>query len=72
MTLKKRGVLLKSDMDYSNSVAKERLIQMKEYEFLNCSQDQFYQMKKELQTVVSKYMTLTPEQYEIRLIMKQT
>lgn len=56
---------------YSNSIAKERLKLMIEAEPVECSPEQMSQLKKEVAMVVGKYFDLTPETYEIKIVLKQ-
>lgn len=55
----------------TDEVAKERLLLMTEAEMIECSTEHLEQMKKELSSVINRYLGLKPEEYEIKLLMKQ-
>ncbi len=61
---------MKSRNGYSDSVAKERLKLMVESEPAECSSKLMDQMKQEIAVIVSRYFSLEPENYEIKVILK--
>lgn len=57
--------------NYSNHIAKERLKLMMESEPLECAPETMVQMKKEISDIVSRYFEISPDKYEIKVILKQ-
>lgn len=57
--------------DASNIVAKERLKMMVESEPMECSPSVMSRMKKEISEIISRYYEISPENYEICVILKQ-
>ncbi len=57
--------------EYSNTIAKERLKRMIESEPVECTPDTMVQMKKEISDIIGKYFEISPEKYEIKVILKQ-
>lgn len=55
----------------TGSIAKERLKLMLEAEPVECGQDKMAQMKKEISEIVSRYFDVQPDEYEIKVILKQ-
>lgn len=56
---------------FSNLIARERLKQMVESEAFDCSPEVLDQIKKEISLVIGKYFDLTPDTYEIKVLLKQ-
>lgn len=44
---------------------------MLEAEPVECGQDKMVQMKKEISEIVSRYFDVQPDEYEIKVILKQ-
>lgn len=57
--------------DSSHTIAKERLKMMVESEPMECSPSVMSQMKKEISDIISRYYEISPENYEISVILKQ-
>lgn len=55
----------------SNQIAKERLKLMTEAGVVDASPVALRRMKKEISAIISRYYNLAPENYEIRVILKQ-
>ena len=55
----------------TGSIAKERLKLMVESESMDHSPVVITRMKKEISDIISRYYDITPEDYEIRVILKQ-
>ncbi len=55
----------------SNQIAKERLKLMTEAGVVDASPVALRRMKKEISAILSRYYNLAPENYEIRVILKQ-
>ena len=55
----------------SNQIAKERLKLMAEAGVVDASPVALRRMKKEISAIISRYYNLAPENYEIRVILKQ-
>ncbi len=62
---------MKSRIGFSDSVAKERLKLMVESEPAECSSRLLDQMKQEIAVIVNRYFELEPDNYEIKVILKQ-
>lgn len=58
-------------MKNAREIAKSRLELMLVNNPLEQSVEQYEQMKIEIAKIASKYICLSPEEYEIRLILKQ-
>ena len=56
--------------DSSHTIAKERL-KMMESEPMECSPSVMSRMKKEISDIISRYYEISPENYEISVILKQ-
>ena len=57
--------------EYSNKIAKERLKLMMETEPVECTPEIMAQMKKEIWEIVGRYFEISPDKYEIKVILKQ-
>lgn len=57
--------------DASNTVAKERLKMMVESEPMECSPSVMNRMKKEISDIIARYYEISPDNYEISVILKQ-
>ncbi len=57
--------------EYSNTIAKERLKLMMETEPVECTPEIMTQMKKEISEIISRYFEISPDKYEIKVILKQ-
>lgn len=57
--------------DCSNRIAKERLKLMVESVPMENSPTASRRMKKEIADIISRYFDISPENYEIRVILKQ-
>lgn len=55
----------------TDRIARERLRMMVETGSFECSPEQMAQMKKEISEIVSRYVHLEPEEYELRILLKQ-
>ena len=55
----------------TDQIAKERLKLMVEAEPMEQSPITMRRMKKEISDIISRYYDITPEDYEIRVILKQ-
>ncbi len=55
----------------SNSIAKERLKLMVESDPVECAPDLLARMKKEISEIVGRYFEVSPDKYEIKVILKQ-
>lgn len=62
---------MRSRREGSNSIAKERLKLMVESEPVECAPDLMARMKKEISEIVGRYFEISPEKYEIKVILKQ-
>lgn len=62
---------MRPDRSGTNSIAKERLKLMMESEPMECGPDKMSQMKKEISEIVSRYFDVSPDNYEIKVILKQ-
>jgi cell division topological specificity factor len=62
---------MKSRNSNTDSIAKERLKLMMESEPVEISPDQMTQMKKEISEIVGRYFEMEPDNYEIKVILKQ-
>lgn len=56
----------------SGSIARERLKLMAESVPLEHSPDAARRMKKEISDIISRYFEISPDNYEIRVVLKQT
>lgn len=56
----------------SGSIARERLKLMAESAPLEHSPDAARRMKKEISDIISRYFEIAPENYEIKVVLKQT
>lgn len=66
-----KGKLFKYRTQGSNQIAKERLKLMTEAGVMEASPVAMRRMKKEISAIISRYYDLAPENYEIRVILKQ-
>lgn len=57
--------------DASKLIARERLKLMVESEPMECSEAAMVRMKKEIADIISRYYEITPENYEIKVVLKQ-
>ncbi len=55
----------------SNMIAKERLKQMMESEALEHSAIDVLQLKKEISALVGRYFNISPDNFEIKITLKQ-
>lgn len=60
-----------SDSVFSKNVAKERLKLMMESEPIECRPELMNRMKKEVSDIIGRYFELSPDSYEIKVILKQ-
>lgn len=60
-----------NELAYSTAIAKERLKLMIESEPIECAPDIMNRMKKEVSDIIGRYFELTPDSYEIKVILKQ-
>ncbi len=58
-------------IDDSRTVARERLKLMVESEPMECSEAELARMKKEISDIISRYYEITPDNYEIRVLLQQ-
>lgn len=58
-------------VDDSKTIARERLKLMVESEPMECSEVEMSRMKKEIADIISRYYEITPENYEIKVVLKQ-
>lgn len=56
---------------HTNVIAKERLKLMIEAEPVDCTPDNMKQMKREISEVIGRYFEITPDMYEIKVLLKQ-
>lgn len=63
---------MRAKKELSDSIAKERLKLMAETETVECPPDLMARMKKEISDIVGRYFEISPEKYEIKVILKQT
>lgn len=56
---------------YTDSIAKERLRFMAESQTGEGSPDLMMQLKKEISDIVARYFDISPEEYEVKVILKQ-
>lgn len=56
----------------SNSIAKERLKLMVESDPIECAPDLLARMKREISEIIGRYFEISPDKYEIKVILKQT
>lgn len=59
------------DFLFSNTVAKERLKLMMETEPVECTPELMNRMKKEVSDIIGRYFEISPDTYEIKVILKQ-
>lgn len=57
--------------DDSKTIARERLKFMVESEPMECSEMEMSRMKKEIADIISRYYEIMPENYEIKVVLKQ-
>lgn len=57
--------------DASKLIARERLKLMVESEPMECKEAAMVRMKKEISDIISRYYEITPENYEIKVVLKQ-
>lgn len=55
----------------SDAIARERLRMMVESGTVECSSEQMTQMKKEISEIISRYIEVMPEDFEIKILLKQ-
>lgn len=55
----------------TGQLAKERLKLMVESEPLECTPSAMNRMKKEISEIISRYYEISPENYEIKVILQQ-
>ncbi len=60
-----------SEFAFSNQVAKERLKLMIEAEPIECTPELMARMKREVSDIIGRYFELSPDAYEIKVILKQ-
>ena len=60
-----------SDSTFSKLVAKERLKLMMEAEPIECRPELMNRMKQEVCEIIGRYFELSPDSYEIKVILKQ-
>ena len=60
-----------SDSTFSKLVAKERLKLMMEAEPIECRPELMNRMKQEVSEIIGRYIELSPDSYEIKVILKQ-
>ncbi len=60
-----------SEFAFSNQVAKERLKLMIEAEPIECTPELMTRMKREVSDIIGRYFELSPDAYEIKVILKQ-
>ncbi len=56
---------------HAGAVAKQRLLLMNESEPIECAPDVMAHMKQEISEVIGRYLTLTSEEYEIKVTLKR-
>ena len=57
--------------DDSRLIAKERLKLMVDSEPLECSETTMSRMKQEIADIISRYYEIAPDNYEIKVVLKQ-
>ena len=60
-----------SDSTFPKLVAKERLKLMMEAEPIECRPELMNRMKQEVSEIIGRYFELSPDSYEIKVILKQ-
>ena len=60
-----------SEFAFSNQVAKERLKLMIEAEPIECTPELMARMKREVSDIIGRYFELSPDAYEMKVILKQ-
>ena len=55
----------------SRLIAKERLKLMVDSEPLECSETTMSRMKEEIADIISRYYEIAPDNYEIKVVLKQ-
>ena len=55
----------------TGSIARERLKLMVESEMMDHSPSMIMRMKKEIADIIARYYEVSPENYEIKVILKQ-
>ena len=60
-----------SDSTFSKLVAKERLKLMMEAEPIECRPELMNRMKQEVAEIIGRYFEVSPDSYEIKVILKQ-
>ena len=55
----------------SRLIAKERLKLMVDSEPLECSETAMNRMKREIADIISRYYEIAPDNYEIKVVLKQ-
>ena len=55
----------------SRLIAKERLKLMVDSEPLECSETTMSRMKQEIADIISRYYEIAPDNYEIKVVLKQ-
>lgn len=71
MSMPERLVPQMSEFAFSNQVAKERLKLMIEAEPIECTPELMARMKREVSDIIGRYFELSPDAYEIKVILKQ-
>lgn len=55
----------------TDAIARERLRMMVESGSVECSSEHMAQMKKEISEIISRYIDVTPGDFEIKIILRQ-
>lgn len=58
-------------MEDSKMIARERLKLMVESEPMECSEAEMARMKKEISDIISRYYEIAPDNYEIKVVLRQ-
>lgn len=58
-------------MEDSKMIARERLKLMVESEPMECSEAEMVRMKKEISDIISRYYEIAPDNYEIKVVLRQ-
>lgn len=69
--LRVEGVAMRHKMEGTGRIAKERLKLMEEDGPFDRSPALMERMKKEISDIVSRYCEIAPENYEIKVILKE-